>query len=172
MLAPLGKCLRHLWNRCRSSFLDRASDQERVGRGCLFRDQGPRLRCINGSAEEIPLGLAAVQLLELLQLGRSLHALGDHIDPQLLRHRNNRVNDPDGRSTRAEGAHERAVDLESGDGESVEITQRGVPGTEVIDDDTDPLPGQLVENTNSDFGLLEQGGLRQFEMQVTALEPR
>src|SRR5258706_11572538 len=97
-----------------------------------LREHSPALFGSGRSGEEIALHLVAAVQAQKGELGFGLDALGDDVQPEVLR----KVDDRAGQR-RVVGvgryvADERAVDLEGVDGEALEVAQARIAGAEVV----------------------------------------
>ena len=96
-------------------------------------------------------------------LRRRLDALDDHPHAQRPGQGDHGVNHVRIGAVRAQGAHERAVDLEHVDGEPVQEAQRRVAGAEIVDRQADPHGAQPVQRAQCEFHVLHDGALRDFQ---------
>jgi hypothetical protein len=67
-----------------------------------------------------------------------------NVQRQRLGEGEDRGDDRDVVAAMREPGHERPVDLHDVDGEPLEVAERGVPGAEVVEHETDAEPAQLL----------------------------
>ena len=65
-----------------------------------------------------------------------------------------------------ETLHEGPIDLDGVDGQAVQVAQRGIPGSEVIDGHLEACFLETTERRDRYFGVLHQDPLGQFKLQV------
>src|SRR6266851_3794732 len=88
-------------------------------------------------AEIVSLQDVAVALGEESELLFGLDALGDDLEAEAMRHRDDRVRDREAARIGRDLAHERDVDLEAVDGEALQVREVREAGAEVVDAERD-----------------------------------
>jgi hypothetical protein len=101
----------------------------------------------------------------------ALDALGDGGEPELVRQLDGGADDGAVDLVRLEVRDERPVDLELGDGQSLEVREGRVAGAEVVHRDVTPHAPELAEDALGPCGVLHHRALGDREGQRGDLEP-
>ncbi len=88
--------------------------------------------------EKETLGVVASQVYKGLQVLPVLEPLGDNLNTQIMTERNDRSNYALTTFIGDHASHQALIDLHFIDREHVELGERGVSGSEVVDGDPDP----------------------------------
>ena len=75
-----------------------------------------------------------------------LDPFGDHLEPEIVRHGDQRAHDGGVLGVVGDVAHEAAVDLDAREREAREIAQRGIAGAEIVERELDAPLRQLSQN--------------------------
>ena len=137
-----------------------------VPKGCRPQERFER-RCREGLCEQKSLRLVAALRPQEIGLRDGLHPFGDHPQPEIVRHRDQRANDRDELVVVGKSADEALVDLDAGQRHLCEEAERGKAGTEVVEGDMDtelPQPAKGRERRRiaierDIFGDLEFEGI-------------
>ena len=70
----------------------------------------------------------------------------------------------------AQFAHEGAIDLENVEGKPLQVTQRGIAGSEVVDFQPDVHPLQPVQGSERLLGISHDGAFRHLQRQRLVLQ--
>ena len=81
------------------------------------------------------LRVVAAETAELHQLDLVLQFLGDHVQREGPRHAEDGLDDRRALLFDSEALDERAIDLQAVEREPVEVSERGVAGAEVVEDE-------------------------------------
>ena len=91
----------------------------------------------DGGTEQVPLAHVAPEKVEDVALLLGLDAFGDGLEIEAPGQRGDRADDGSRVLVNGDVAHEGYIDLEVVQGQLFDITERGIPGPEVIDRDRD-----------------------------------
>ena len=146
-----------------------AGQRPRIARQAL--DQHARnLLGWQRAREEVALSVVAAQSAQLRELDLALHALGDHIEREGARHPDDRLDDRGALLLDPQRFDEGAIDLQSVKGKAVEIGERGVPGAEVIEHETNADVTECLQGGGRGGRLLDQDALGDLEAQVPGVQ--
>ena len=98
----------------------------------LFRQQPHRRVGVHRFAEGKALRVFAAQLIELDRIRVRLGAFRHHVHAEVMRQRDDRFQDHRAGAA-AGGAHERLVDLDGVERETLQVGQRGMAGAEIVE---------------------------------------
>src|SRR5262245_62644296 len=87
---------------------------------------------VHGLAKSEALRVFATELVELDGIGVRFGAFGHDFHAEIMRERNDRAQDHRPRSARS-GPHEGLIDLDRVEGEALQVSKRGMAGTEVVE---------------------------------------
>ena len=121
-------------------------------------------------AKIVALAEFASKSAELLGLLSGLNAFGRHAQFQGLSKGNDAANDGGVLAVSAEFGHERAVDLDHVDRETIQVRQRRVACPKTIDSQWDPEIRQLAERFDRRLGILHGDALGDLQLEVTRME--
>src|SRR5690606_1997937 len=100
-----------------------------------------------------------------LELSVVADALGDDLEPEGAGHRDDRLDDRDAALVAAvQALDERAVDLEPGELEAIEVGEGGVAGAEVVQEDAHAARRELLERVGHRLRAFEQHALGDLEL--------
>src|SRR5450755_3991579 len=97
------------------------------------------------------LVLIAANTLKEVELRYRLHALGDHLEPQAMGERDDRLHDRGIVGARSDFVDEAAIDLEPVDRQSAQVTHAGVTRAKIIDRDQYAHLTQSLERLDGFF---------------------
>src|SRR5215813_9246458 len=120
--------------------------------------------------EEETLALVAAEVLQLETLLVGLDAFRGHVHVEALGHGDHRAHDGAVAALVAEPLHEGAVDLERVHREPLEIAERRVAGTEVIDGEPHAQVLELAQLGESGRRVLHHHALRDLELEAAGVE--
>jgi hypothetical protein len=103
--------------------------------------------------EVIALGFVAPGLPQESELFCSLHAFRDHLELEAMPHRNDRLRDRGVVRVAGAVAHELAIDLETVDGEALQIAQARIPGPEIVHRQAHAETLQVAQYADGVLGL-------------------
>src|SRR5438105_14556703 len=105
-----------------------------------------------------------------LTLLLGLDAFGDGAQSELPCHEKNRGDDRSVIASLCDSSDETTVDLDGVDRKLLEVTERRLPGAEIIDSDRDFHVAQAVQNASASFTLADCNAFRQLHFQQTRIE--
>ena len=94
------------------------------------------------------------------------HTLGDDFHPQAVRHADHRDGESGVRRVGGDVAHERAVDLQGVDREPLQIADRRIAGSEIVDGEMDAHFAQRLEGADRSRGIVDEDALGDLELQL------
>ena len=109
---------------------------------------------------------------ELVGLGRGFNSFGDGLEVQGLREVDDAADDIGDLRTRMDAADEAAVDLEDVDWHRLQVSQRRVSGTEIIDGHAHAQLPQSVQNLSHVPGVLDERCLGDLDDEGTGRKTR
>src|SRR6185369_3352368 len=101
--------------------------------------------------EQEALAVLALQQPKLLQLLLSLDTFSNNLHTEIACERNNRFHDLKVFISRIHTRNKRAIDLQSIDGKTIEITQRGISGAEIVDAQANAETAKFRERDRSEL---------------------
>src|SRR5215203_4306553 len=123
----------------------------------FFRSHRPR--------EQEALTAFAIQFLKSLELRVCLDAFGDHLQVEILRHRDDRADELGVRSVVIYELDERAVDLECRDRKPNEVPEVGIASSEIVDVEIDAEFAELIQHLDRSLLVFEKDRLGDLELQ-------
>src|SRR5574341_1852808 len=141
-----------------------------LARAAVGPEKGRKILGRHGPPEEVALGPITVPLAENVKLLLALHPFGYHLEPQRARDRHHRGRDGGIGGVGVDVAHEGLVDLQRVDGECLEIAERRVTGTEVVDGDPHPQSLELAQYLDGVLGVLHGQALGDLQLQKPRIE--
>src|SRR5258706_9047059 len=129
--------------------------EEEVGGALLAPgdDESGELVRRDGPAEQVALHLVAAPLGQVGQLVGGFDALGDHLETEAVAEGDHGRDD--GVGAAGELGDEGPVDLETVNGETVQIAEPAVAGAEVVDGTRHPEGSQLLELVDGELQAVE-----------------
>src|SRR5690348_257869 len=121
--------------------------------------------------EEEALTELAAEILQAVELLLQLDPFGDRLQLQRLAERDYRARECGFRIAPADVIDERLVDFENVDREALQIAERGVPGAEIVDRETNAERLERVQPLENGRALLHQHALGDLEHEVPRIEP-
>ena len=118
------------------------------------------------SGEEESLGETAAHVSDGGQLLGFFDALGEGVHSEISGQRDDGLDDLRSTAIAADPLDEPAIDLEGVDGEALEIGERGIPGSEVIEVDLDAEVPQPAHDLHGELGDVDDGTLGDLELEA------
>src|SRR4051812_16165022 len=129
------------------------------------RDPLPEGRLGQRGAQEVPLRRRAAEGGERVPALARLDSLGDDVEIQALRELDDRADDGGCVPLRRQLADDGAIDLDLGDRQARQLGERGMAGSEVVDDDADAAVGKPPEDVLRARGVAERRRLGDLELE-------
>jgi len=117
------------------------------------------------TGEQVALDLIAVVVSEPGELRRRLHAFGDHLEFQGVRHTDDGEHDGGIIGIRGNSGDEDPVNLQFVQGKAAQISQAGIAGSEIIDRHSDAQVAQALQGIDGTLGVPHQGTLGHFQLE-------
>src|SRR3979490_2437405 len=119
----------------------------------------------DGFAYQVTLHLIASQLKEQRHLFLGFDAFRDHVEPQRMRQRNDRLDDGETIFALRHANDETAIDFEVVNRKSCDVGERGIPGAEIIHRDLDTESAQGLQHWNDRLDVFHDDALSDLEVE-------
>src|ERR1051326_3740806 len=127
---------------------------------------------VKGPAEVEALRLIALAALQESELVLGFHTFGDHAQTQRPRDGDHSRDDRAVALIRGDAGDEGAVDLHRVERESLQVVERRVAGTEVVNRDRNADLTKRAEHLDAQLRVLHRGALRDLELQDARIDAR
>lgn len=124
------------------------------------------------SGEEETLNEVASELTQSGQLLSVFHPFGDDFQSQRMRELHDGSYDIDAPIVGIESANEGAIDLQCPQRKLLQITQRRISSSEIVDLEPDTHAPEAMQCGSCLIGIPQNGALRQLQRQALRAQPR
>ena len=120
-----------------------------------------------GPGKEESLALVAADPGDSVELFLGFHTFRDHCHAKSVRETHDGVNNGVAGRIVIEVGDEASINLDDVDRESLEVTQRAVPGSEIVEGELDAEILEVVQHEQGPFAVLDEDALGDFQDQQT-----
>src|ERR1700686_4442494 len=131
-----------------------------------MREDGEKLVGRQGSGKKVALTESAIEPLEVVDLCRRLGPFCDDIEPEGPGEVQNRPDDLAAPVILFDAGDKGSIDLQRVHGEALQIAQRRIPGSEIIEAEPYAESLELDQNGTGTLGTRHRGALRDFQPQA------
>src|ERR1700722_9993329 len=136
-----------------------------------MREDSEKLFGWQWSGKKVALTESAIEPLEVIDLCRCLGPFCDDIESQGPGEVQNRPDDLAAPIIPVHACDEGSIDLQRVHGEALQIAQRRIPCSEIIEAEPYAERLELDQNGTGTLGIRHRGALRDFQPQAASVEP-